>query len=82
MKMKKSLALYVLGGVFASALSFWSALSPANENFDFVIARSVLLLITSALSALTSIALVVFALCVRKDKLAFLARFTFCRRWP
>lgn len=33
--MKKSLALYVLGGVFASALSFWSALSPAN-NLDWL----------------------------------------------
>lgn len=72
MKMKKSLALYVLGGVFTSALSLWSGLSPANENFDFVIARSVLSLITTALGALTSIALVVFALCVRKNKLAFL----------
>lgn len=72
MKMKKSLALYVLGGVFVSALSRWSGLSPANENFDFVIARIILSSITSALGVLTSIALVVFALCVRKDKLAFL----------
>ncbi|MDO4387116.1 MAG: hypothetical protein Q4E18_14080 [Clostridia bacterium] len=53
MKMKKSLALYVLGGVFASALSLWSGLSSANENFDFVIARSVLSSITSALGVLT-----------------------------
>ncbi len=80
MKMKKSLALYVLGGVFASALSIWGEFSLANEYIenayisyiDFVIARSVLSQITSALGVLTSIALVVFALCVRKDKLAFL----------
>lgn len=72
MKMKKSLALYVLGGVFASALSIWRGLSPANENFDFVIAGIVLSSITSALGVLTSIALVVFVLCARKDKLAFL----------
>ena len=74
MKMKKSLALYVLGGVFASALSLWDSILLGNEFsvYGLVIASVVLSPITSALGVLTSIALVVFALCVRKDKLPFL----------
>lgn len=74
MKMKKSLALYVLGGVFASALSRWGSILLGNEFpvYGLVIASVVLSPITSALDVLTSIALVVFALCVRKDKLPFL----------
>lgn len=74
MKMKKSLALYVLGGVFASALSLWGSILLGNEfsKYGLVIASVVLSPITSALDVLTSIALVVFALCVRKDKLPFL----------
>lgn len=72
--MKKSLALYVLGGVFASALSRWGSILLGNEfsTYGLVIASVVLSPITSALGVLTSIALVVFALCVRKDKLPFL----------
>ena len=72
--MKKSLALYVLGGVFASALSRWGSILLGNEfsKYGLVIASVVLSPITSALGVLTSIALVVFALCVRKDKLPFL----------
>lgn len=72
--MKKSLALYVLGGVFASALSLWDSILLGNEfsKYGLVIASVVLSPITSALGVLTSIALVVFALCVRKDKLPFL----------